>query len=78
MANTHKKRRTQDRDDDWVYIVSEVPQHMSCSTQTNKPNDVRSPMLSIRESVDSLCRDGADTPMSPYIEKPSHAQTLRI
>ena len=25
--------------------------------------------LSIRESVDSLCRDGADTPMPPYIGK---------
>ena len=24
---------------------------------------------SIRESVDSLCRDGADTPMPPYIGK---------
>ena len=23
----------------------------------------------IRESVDSLCRDGADTPMPPYIGK---------
>ena len=23
----------------------------------------------IRESVDSLCRDGADTPMAPYIGK---------
>ena len=26
----------------------------------------------IRESVDSLCRDGADTPMPPYIGKASH------
>ena len=25
--------------------------------------------FSIRESVDSLCRDGADTPMPPYIGK---------
>ena len=25
--------------------------------------------VSIRESVDSLCRDGADTPMPPYIGK---------
>ena len=28
----------------------------------------------IRESVDSLCRDGADTPMPPYI---GNAQTLK-
>ena len=26
-------------------------------------------MCLIRESVDSLCRDGADTPMPPYIGK---------
>ena len=26
-------------------------------------------VVSIRESVDSLCRDGADTPMPPYIGK---------
>ena len=26
----------------------------------------------IRESVDSLCRDGADTPMPPYIGKSLH------
>ena len=33
----------------------------------------------LSESVDSLCRDGADTPILPYIEeKPSHAQILRI
>ena len=25
--------------------------------------------MCIRESVDSLCRDGADTPMPPYIGK---------
>ena len=25
--------------------------------------------LYLRESVDSLCRDGADTPMPPYIGK---------
>ena len=27
------------------------------------------PFQIIRESVDSLCRDGADTPMPPYIGK---------
>ena len=27
------------------------------------------PHVCIRESVDSLCRDGADTPMPPYIGK---------
>ena len=27
------------------------------------------PTFNIRESVDSLCRDGADTPMPPYIGK---------
>ena len=26
-------------------------------------------LVVIRESVDSLCRDGADTPMPPYIGK---------
>ena len=26
-------------------------------------------LVCIRESVDSLCRDGADTPMPPYIGK---------
>ena len=26
-------------------------------------------VIIIRESVDSLCRDGADTPMPPYIGK---------
>ena len=26
-------------------------------------------ILIIRESVDSLCRDGTDTPMPPYIGK---------
>ena len=29
----------------------------------------RGTVLCIRESVDSLCRDGADTPMPPYIGK---------
>ena len=27
------------------------------------------PMMCIRESVDSLCRDDADMPMPPYIRK---------
>ena len=29
--------------------------------------NVHNATVSIRESVDSLCRDGADRPMSPYI-----------
>ena len=32
-------------------------------------SSLKSFMACIRESVDSLCRDGADTPMPPYIGK---------
>ena len=31
----------------------------------------------IRESVDSLCRDGVDMPRLPYIEKPAHSRTSK-
>ena len=45
---------------------------------THHPMDTSHPTgeyIPIRESVDSLCRDGADT---HTWEKPSHARTLRI
>ena len=34
--------------------------------------------MSIRQSVDSLCRDDADMPMPPYIGKLATAPTLHL
>ena len=47
------------------YHISVIFSHSERPSFIRKPGDE----ASIRESVDSLCRDGADTPMPPYIGK---------
>ena len=75
LENMHARNPTRDREMGVAYCgnfrISQscLLKGINCLFASKDHVRPVSKRLCIRESVDSLCRDGADTPMPPYIGK---------